>query len=118
MGTTFALIGSPSAAQLRRESTDPQIGAMRTQALADWKAGRVTKAAAIYRQAYHRAISIGAIGVAAVLRSNIAGIDFAMFHYQDALEGFLEARSLAEKQSITDTLGLIASNLASLYLEL
>jgi CHAT domain-containing protein/Flp pilus assembly protein TadD len=114
LAIALTLTGSASFSHAH---TDPRLRDMLKQGLLDWQTGAVLKAAATYRQAYRIAIAEGDVHSATVFLNNIGGIDFAMFHYQDAVHSFLEARSLAEKQHDSEDLGQIALNLASLYIE-
>jgi tetratricopeptide (TPR) repeat protein len=91
---------------------------MREQAFALYQAGDYAKAAGIYRSEYEAARDRGARRAAARSLNNLAGSQFALLRYREALETYLEARKAAEEAGDAALAATLSANLSSLYLQL
>lgn len=91
---------------------------LREQAFALYQTGEYAKAAGIYRAEYEAARSRGAQRTAARLLNNLAGTQFALLRYREALETYLEARKSAAEAGDAALAATLSVNLSSLYLQL
>ncbi|MDW8130665.1 MAG: CHAT domain-containing protein [Bryobacterales bacterium] len=83
-----------------------------------FKAGRYEEAAAAFGAAARLARRLGRPQLEAQCLNNLGGARLAAFQFRDAIEAYLNARDLAERQRDWVTAATISSNLATLYAQI
>jgi CHAT domain-containing protein/Tfp pilus assembly protein PilF len=118
-GFTLLLVGSPQAARrnIGTAALEPvEFSELRTTANRLFGSGAFGEAADLYASGYRRSVSARNQHSATLFLTGLGGAKFATYQYQDALEAFFEARRIAESRNDFTSLGMIWSNLSSLYL--
>jgi len=72
-------------------------------------------AAALFQQGYRDALAVGEPRIAARFLNNLGGCRFALHQYREALQIYLEARTMAEAAHDNATAGKLDFNISSLY---
>jgi tetratricopeptide (TPR) repeat protein len=80
-----------------------------------FRTGDFRDAAAIFQQGYRDALRAGEPQIAARFLNNLGGCRFALHQYREALQTYLDARSLAEASRDNATAGNLDFNISSLY---
>jgi tetratricopeptide (TPR) repeat protein len=113
------LVGSPQAARSNAAtgSREPaELSGLRAKANQRYAAGAFDEAADLYAAGYQRSLSLHNPRSAMLFLIALGGVRVITFHYQAALDSLLEARRIGESSSDFASLGMIWSNLSSLYL--
>ena len=83
-----------------------------------FRAGDFDQTAVLAGQGYHDALEAGERRLAVRFLSNLGGCRFAEHRYQEALQTYLDARSLADAAGDRQIAGVLDFNISSLYFQL
>lgn len=118
-GTLVHFVPPPRQSRLvppHRQSAQRDILAARLkQSSKIFRTGDFRDAAALFQQGYQDALRAGEPQIAARFLNNLGGCRFALHQYQEALQTYLEARTLAEASHDNATAGKLDFNISSLY---
>lgn len=95
----------------------PELNRFRTQGYLAYSTGSFQTASKFYRAGYELATSRGDDREASRFLSNLAGMQFALYHYPEALKTYIEAQRLAHSLHGQADESLIDLNLANLYMQ-
>ena len=101
----------------RNIAIDPRLQQMRAQGDAYKHAGLWPQMAESSQRGAEMALAQGDLIYAVKFLNNLGGAELAMFDHKAAIEAFLQAKAIAEKQRDGHVIGATALNLASLYLQ-
>ena len=100
----------------RKFAEKPAFSSLRSRAAELFRSGRYVEASRVYHGAYEQAMREGEYGSAAHFLNDGGAALLASFVYREAMQAFVDARRLSERQGDRETGGMASLNLASLYL--
>ncbi len=113
-GTGPPLSSSASPPSSRRS----EIAVLRKRGYALHAEGRIREAATAYRLGFERSVALHDSCSAAWFLNNLAGAHFAFFRYKEALSTYLDEKRYAQKCGDATRLGILLSNISSLYVQM
>ncbi len=99
-----------------RKASEPALRELRASGNSLFRQREYLLASEVYASGYQTAIRTGDRSSALRFLNNLAGCQFAMFRYREALKSYLEARRLARALNDTEMVAAVSTNLSSLYL--
>lgn len=106
------------ATQGRRNARRDSLVARLKQTGKLFRAGDFKQSALLARQGSLEALGAGELQIAARFTGNLGSCRFALHRYREALQSYLEARTLAESVRDNATAGSLDLNISSLYAQL
>ncbi len=113
---TSGSLSERRGAPLERTASEPALRELRSSGNSLFRKREYLLASEVYASGYQTAIRTGDRSSALRFLNNLAGCQFAMFRYREALKAYLEARRLARALNDTEMVAAVSTNLSSLYL--